>query len=189
MSRAFRIRVHQRLDRTLRAEDSVSTRLEILEVLPPEQMAGLLAAELKAGGYRREGNVLTRKQDGVVITVDPTTAEVTVRAEACEDVQLEDDHEGRAYDDVGPSGKAVRENLQRELQGKLEKKAQSQEAALQEQLTDRLEGQLIDLGRELDGAVNRATAEALKIKAAQLGQIKEITEDKAAGSLTIVVEV
>ena len=33
------------------------------------------------------------------------------------------------------------------------------------------------------------TAEALKIKAAQMGQIKEITEDPQSGSLTIVVEV
>jgi hypothetical protein len=37
--------------------------------------------------------------------------------------------------------------------------------------------------------VNRVTAEALKRKAASLGQIKEMTEDPQAGSLTIVVEV
>ena len=37
--------------------------------------------------------------------------------------------------------------------------------------------------------MNRVTAEALKIKAAPMGQIKEITEDEEAGSLTIVVEV
>ena len=36
---------------------------------------------------------------------------------------------------------------------------------------------------------NKVTADALKVKAAQLGQIKEMTEDPQAGSLTIVVEV
>ena len=56
-------------------------------------------------------------------------------------------------------------------------------------MTDQLEAQLGDLRQELDQAVNRVTAEALKRKAAQLGQIKEITEDPQAGSLTIVVEV
>jgi hypothetical protein len=189
MSRAYRIKVRESLDRTIRAEDSVSTHLEILEVLPPEQMAGLLAAELEAAGYRREGDVLVRKQDGVVITVNPATGEVTVRCDACEAVRVEDEKEGRAYDDIGPSGKAVREQLQRTLQGELEKQVQATEAALQGRVTDQLEGQLIDLSRELDGAVNRATAEALKIKAAQIGRIKEISEDKEAGSLTIVVEV
>ena len=38
-------------------------------------------------------------------------------------------------------------------------------------------------------AVNRITAEALKKKAASLGQIKEMTEDPQSGSLTITVEV
>ena len=86
MSRAYRIRVRESLRRVIRAHDRVSTQLELLEVLPPEQMAQLL----------RE---------------------------------------------------------------------------------------------ELDQAVNRITAEALKQKAAQIGQIKELTEDPQSGSLTIVLEV
>ena len=53
----------------------------------------------------------------------------------------------------------------------------------------RREAQLGDIRAELDRAVNRATAEALKQKAAQIGQIKQITDDEEAGSLTIVVEV
>jgi hypothetical protein len=48
---------------------------------------------------------------------------------------------------------------------------------------------LAGLRQELDEAVNRATGEALKQKAGQLGQIKEMTEDPQTGSLTIVVEV
>jgi hypothetical protein len=189
MSRAYRIKVRQSLDRTLRAEDSVSTRLEILEVLPADQMAGLLAAELEAAGYQREGDALERKQDGVVIRVNPATGEVVVRAEACEEIRLEGQRESVAYDEEGESAKAVREHIQRDLQSELDKKAKAQEAVLQQGVTDQLEGRLIDLSRELDGAVNRATAEALKIRAGQLGQIKEISEDRDAGCLTIVVEV
>ena len=56
-------------------------------------------------------------------------------------------------------------------------------------MTDRLEAQLGDIRKELHQAVNRVTAEALKQKAAQLGQIKEVTEDPQSGSLTIKVEV
>jgi hypothetical protein len=189
MSRCYRIKVRESVDKTLRAEDSVSTRLEILEVLPSEQMGQLLAAELEALGYERKGNVLVRKHEGVTIAVDPSTGEVTVRAEACEDIQVEAEKEGVAYDELGPTSEAVRKKLREELQSHLDKEASAKAASLQVGVTDRLEGQLIDLGQELDGAVNRATAEALKIKAAQLGQIKEISEDKEAGTLTIVVEV
>jgi hypothetical protein len=189
MSRAYRIKVRQSIDRTLRAEDSVSTHLEMLDILPAEQMAELLAAELESAGYERAGEVLSRRQDGVVISVNPRTAEVTVRAESCEELHVKAEREGRAYDEIGPSCQAVQEDLRRQLQSQLQREANAKEAALQSDLTDRLEGQLIDLSRELDGAVNRATAEALKIKAGQLGQIKEITEDKESGSLTIVLEV
>jgi hypothetical protein len=52
-----------------------------------------------------------------------------------------------------------------------------------------LEGHLSDLQKELNEAVNRVTAEALKQKAAQIGQIKEVTEDPQSGSLTIKLEV
>ena len=41
MSRAYRIRVSESLNRTIRAEDSVCAQLEMLEVLPPEQMAAI----------------------------------------------------------------------------------------------------------------------------------------------------
>jgi hypothetical protein len=189
MSRSYHIKVRKSLERTLRAEDSVSTTLEILNILPADQMAGLLAAELEAEGYKRDGDMLVRKLDDVNIAVNPATGEVTIRTEACADVRLEAEATGRAFDDIGPGEKVVRDQLQRDLQSDLAKKAQREQADLQVKVTDQLEGKLIDLSRELDGAVNRATAEALKIKAAQIGRIKEISEDKQAGSLTIVLEV
>jgi hypothetical protein len=37
--------------------------------------------------------------------------------------------------------------------------------------------------------MNRVTAEALKQRAAQIGRIRQITEDPEQGSMTIVLEV
>ncbi len=101
----------------------------------------------------------------------------------------------RARGTAGPTTRpastpsACKAALREELQRDLEKQAAEKETGLQTQVTDRLEAQLGGLRQELDEAVNRVTAEALKRKAAQLGRIKEITEDPQAGSLTIVVEV
>ena len=189
MSRAYRISVKETLRRVIRANDRVSTQLEILEVLPEEQMAELLARELEGRGYERKDGNLVKEQDGMVITVDPRTGTVTVSAESAREVEIEGSREGRAWDDAGPSARQVREQVRQELVRDLEKQAERRTADLQNEVTDRLEKQLGDIRRDLDQAVNRVTAEALKQKAAQLGQIKEMTEDPQTGSLTIVVEV
>jgi hypothetical protein len=189
MSRSYRISVRECVNRVIKAEDKVSTQLEILEILPPEVMGRMLADELERRGYRREGDELVKEEDGVVISIDSRTGEVTVSAEAAESTKVEGEMHGRAYDDVGPHASQVRENLRQELQKSLEKKVQDKTGALQSKVTDQLEGKLGDLKSELDQVVNKVTAEALKEKARSMGQIKQMTEDETTGSLTIVVEV
>jgi hypothetical protein len=189
MSRAYRISVRESLRRVLRAHDRVSTQLELLEILSPEEMAELLSLELEKGGFERKDGELVREQDGVKVSVDPKSGTVTVSAESSQDVELQSAREGTAWDDAGPSAKSVREGLTKQLQQELEKQADKKTSELQSQVTDRLEKQLGDLRQELDQAVNRVTAEALKEKARRMGQIKEMTEDPQTGSLTIVVEV
>ncbi len=115
MSRAYRVSVRETRNRIIRAEDHVSTRLEILEVLPPEQMAGLLADELERRGFQRDGTRLTRKQNGVTVTVETATATVTVSAEASEEATIQAERSDRAYDDLGPHAKVVHENLKKQL--------------------------------------------------------------------------
>lgn len=189
MSRAYRIRVRESLKRILRARDHVSTQLEILEILPPEQMAALLGAELERRGFHRQGAQLVRQQNGVSVSVDAATGTVTVQADVSQEVKVQGEREGQAYTDVGPAAEQVKDLLRKELLNELERQADLQEAKLQTQATDKLEAQLGDLRKELDQSVNRVTAEALKQKAAQIGQIKEMTEDPQSGSLTIVLEV
>jgi len=189
MSRSYRVSVRECVNRVIKAEDRISTQLEILEILPPEQMAGLLADELEKGGYRREGNLLVKEEDGVVVSIDAESGEVTVSSQASEATKVEGERHGRAYDDIGPHASQVRDNLRQELQRDIEKKVEDKTSQLQSKVTDQLEGKLGDLRSDLDKVVNRVTAEALKRKAASLGQIKEMTEDPQSGSLTIVVEV
>jgi hypothetical protein len=190
MSRAYRIRVSETLKRVLHAKDGVSTQLEILELLPPEQMAQLLAEELERRGYQREGDVLVKElEGGIVVRVDPKTGLVTVQAEACDEVELKETREGRTWQEGRAPQQRAEESLREQVRQDLDRKADEKEQKLQGEVTDRLEKVLGELRQELDQAVNKVTAEALKIKAAQIGQIKEVSEDPQSGSLTIVVEV
>ena len=189
MSRAYRISVSETLHRVIRAEDHVRCQLEVLEILPADQMADLLAQQLIEQGYERDGNTATRTEGDLTITVDLESGQVTVKAESSEEVDLRGSKKGVAYDDEGPGRKQAEKNLRQELIGDLEKDAERETERLQKQMTDQLEAELTDLRATLDQAVNRATAEALKQKAARIGQIKEMTDDPQTGSLTIVVEV
>lgn len=178
------------MTREIRAEDSITTHIELLEVLPPERMAELLASELERRGFERQDDgTLVRKGDGISVTVDPCNGEVTVAAETEQTVQLEGTREGFGYDDIGPSNRTIRERLSNEVKSDLEKRAEQSAARLQSEATQKLEKKLAELQPELTSVVNRVTAEALKEKAAQLGEIKEIHEDQQSGSLTIKVEV
>jgi hypothetical protein len=190
MSRAYRITVRESLHRVIRASDHVSTQLELLEVLPADQMAQLLAEELKRRGFQRRGKTLSRQDRGIMIQIDPESATVTVRADAQDRVELDAVRNAIVDRDLGSAltrntKEAVRQSLRQDLEANLARR----EAEIQQQVTEKLEGSLADLRQELDQVVNRVTAEALKKKAAQIGQIKEMTEDPEGGTLTIVLEV
>lgn len=190
MSRSYRVSVRESVNRVITAEDSVCTELEIIEVLPPERMAELLANELKGRGFERNGDLMTRKEkNGISVEVNVKTSEITVRVTGSEKTTLEGEKTGRAWDDVGPHANQVQEELRKQLQKELDLKAQGKTQELQSKITDKLEGHLNDLRQELDQVANRVTAEALKEKARSMGQIKEMSEDQQTGELTIVVEV
>ena len=190
MSRAYKIKVTEQARHVLRASDRVSTHLELLEILPAERMAALLADELQARGFVVQGeNLVRNEKDGIVIEVDPCSATVTVRIEGEKEVTVEGEREAWSATAPGKAQEPEKENLRKQVLQDLQRQATARQAELQKRLTDRLEGQLADVRKELDSAVNRVTGQALKEKAAQIGQIKELTEDAQTGSLTIVLEV
>ena len=190
MSRAYRIRVSESLRRVIRARDHVSTQLELLEILPAEEMAGLLTEALVAEGFEETKKGLVRSDGGVTVRIDARSGTVTVESEASERVELKSERRmwgdaDRARDDR----KSVEQRLREELQEELQQDAKRKEEALQQAVTERLERRLADVQGSLGRVVNRVTAEALKRRAAQLGEIKQLTEDPESGSMTIVLEV
>ena len=188
MSRAYLVRVEENLKQVMRAEDYVSCQLEMLELLPCEQMAELLAAELAKLGFDIQDETATRHDKDVTVTVDLPSATVVVQSASDKAVKLKSTKLTRVEENRKQAAVAEA-NLRVEAKKELEEKRLQAQSLLQREVTDRLEARLGDLRKELESAANRATAEALKTRAAQLGEIKSISEDPAAGSLTIVVEV
>ena len=190
MSRAYRITVKESVTREIKAGDEISTQLELLEILPPEAMGQLLREELKGRGFaENDDGTLSRTDGNITVTVDPCNGEVTVKAEAKEDVTVEGTKDASAWEDAGPTRQAVSDKAREQLRKDLDKKIDREQERLQTQATDELEKHLHDLQPEIGEVVNKVTREALKQKAAQMGTIKEISEDDQSGSMTIKVEV
>ena len=190
MSRAYRITVKESETRTVKGADEICTRLELLEVLPPERMAEILKGELQGAGFEEiEDGSLQRKDGKLTVTVDPCSGEVTVSSEASEEVKLEARRDVTGYDDIGPNAGTSSERTREQLRKEIDKKAEREAERLQGQATEALEAHLDELQPELGKIVNKVTREALKEKARQLGSVTEIHEDAESGNLTIRVEV
>lgn len=188
MSRAYRIRISESLRRHIQVDDGIQSRLEILEILPPEATAALLERELEAAGFeqREDGQWVRVDEDGVEVRVDAQTATVTVSVRADAELNLERE---RIITAVAEDDPASRQRGQAQLRRELEGEVAQQEKELQAQVTETLEGKLGDLRQELDRISNRVTAEALKQKAASMGEVQEVSEDPESGSLTIRVKI
>jgi pyruvate formate-lyase activating enzyme-like uncharacterized protein len=190
MSRAYRITVKESDTRTLKAGDEICTQLEILEILPPEEMAGLLKDELKKRGFKEQADGVMVREDGdLAVTVDPCSGEVTVKSQTQETVSQEAKRDATGFNDIGPNESSLRDRVKDQLKQDLEKKFEQEQSRLQNEATEKLEKHLNELQPEISEVVNQVTRDALKQKAQQMGTVKEISENAETGDLTIKVEV
>ena len=192
MSRAYRISVSESVKKHIRVSDGIKTQLELLSVLGAEAMSGLLAADLSTRGFELRGQHMVRDdEDGVQIAIGVSgddAGHVTVRLARNRAVDIEVERSRQVYiDEV--DAEAERAALKEQVDRTIDRRARAAEQKLSAEVTSVLEHKLRDLRAELDTIANRVTAEALKVRAGQLGEIREIAEDPETGSLTIKVRV
>lgn len=187
MSRIYRVKLSETSRRTIRVEDGVRTHLQILDVLPRPQIAGLLREALKEKGFAEEegGDLLRVDADGVEVRVDCEAGQVDVRLARDQAVERSTTQEVALDTDWGEAGK---ERAREQLRRKLDSEIDAEEEKLRSEVTRKLEGKIADLRVELDTITNRVVADALKIRAGQLGQIIEVDDRLEEGSVTIKVK-
>jgi len=196
MSRAYRITIAESVRRHIVVRDGVATRLEILPVLAPAALGDLLAAELSRRGFARVdqggegGSVMVRSNgDGVTIEIavaGDSAGTVTARIARDQPVEFAVSGSAETYEERAQADEAqLRRQLARDIDGRVAAARQR----LAAQATGVLEGTLRDVAHELDEIGNQVTIQALKIRAGQLGEVREICEDPTTGSVTIKVRV
>jgi len=186
MSRVYRIRVAESLRQHIRVKDGFQVQLALLGILSPEQMRELLAAELEGLGFVRDGKKMHRTDEGIELEVDLVANTVKARVESSQEVNLTVEKTKGIKEERLAQGRA---KLQAAVNMELKKGVDAVQNKLTQKVTTRLEQKLRDLRKELDTATNRAIAAALKIKAGQMGQIQESSENPETGEITIKVQV
>lgn len=188
MSLAYRLKIRESETRVLEAKDGISTRLELLEVLPAERMAELLRQTLQQRGFVEQANgTLQRRQGKGVITIDPNDGTVTVTVQEEQEVKHKAEKSVPVYTGTSPT-KVLKEE-RKLLREQLSQQFAETQKELQVDVANQCEKILQEIQAELDAVVNQVMREAIKIKARQMGEIREIQEDATTGELTIKLEV
>jgi hypothetical protein len=186
MSRVYRVRVSETVERVIHVEDGVCTSLELLPILARERMQELLAHQLRERGFKVEGDTATRKEDdGVLIEVDLGSGQVKVQVEQSADIKRDAERTVLVEEE---SAERRRVRLQKELRESLEDEVEQEQEKLRQAATETLEAKLRELKGEFDRVLNRTTAEALKQRAGEIGEIEELSENQESGELTIKVK-
>ena len=193
MSRIYRIRVSETLERVDHLEDGVALQLELLDILPRREMAGRLADALAQRGFSRvdgEPNVLElQPEEGVTIRVDAESGRVEARVSGTATISLKREKSNSVDVDTKSDIQRGEERLRKQLKAQLEQEATEHSDSVRQELTKKLEEHIAEVRPVLDRAVNEVTAGALKTRAAQLGEVESIEEDADSGSLVIRVKV
>lgn len=181
MSRGYRIRmgmpgwrpvVSHDATKQVEATDAIEMDVGMLEILPEGAMAGLLRGELAAIGWSEgQDGSMTRSFGEVEVTLAPDGRTVTAQAKSSRKLTV------RGIDEAQAAAKLARasEKAEREV---------AQEA------TRQLGAHEAEIRGELQAALQKVYVEALRRKAASMGQIESVHEGRGAdGELELTIKV
>lgn len=184
MSRAYRIRISESVSKVIHVHDGLSAPVDLLPILPKEQMLHLLGAELEKVGWTSSEGKVTKDFGGVTAEVDLMTGQISLRIEREETATETAVVVRQGYDDVGPA--TTEASVREEAVQKAERLLALAKTQAQANITALLEAALPEVKAEIDAAANKICVTALKVKASQLGEIEEISESE--NGLAIIVK-
>jgi hypothetical protein len=186
MSRAYRIRISERVTRLVKVNDGLSTKVTMLPLLSKPRMTAHLAQALIQAGFTLDGEgegkgTTARRNDGegMAITITLDTGEVSITIESQREVSAQ----GSVLS--GRSESATR-RAQEKAKAAAEAVIDRSRKAIEAEATERLLRQGQDFQQELEMMIHKATGEALKERARELGTIESMVEGKD-GSMTLRV--
>ena len=173
----------------MHVEDGVQTKLELLAILPRDELGEILASELEKEGFSRDGQHMERTdEEGVRVRVDLETGAVTVDASEERELNLEAERSGVVWEELLEQARAA---MTEEANQELVQQADIEERALREgsSIASWSAGWRVQKKTSTRPLIAPPPKGPLNAEFAQLGEIQEIHEDAESGGLTIRVKV
>ncbi len=171
MSRGYRVRVAAPLFREnaeINVNDEVQLPVEMLPILEPEEMNALMEALLKQMGW---------KQDKEGVFVEREGGRVRWR-EGNLEIKLEDSQTIQ-----------VQSGVQAEARRLLVKREEQSEKALKRRLSEKLIRLEAELQEEVDLVLAEVYRQALRRRAAQMGEILSVEESQGEDGMELTIRV
>ncbi|MEW5743568.1 MAG: hypothetical protein AB1938_31945 [Myxococcota bacterium] len=183
-------------DATVDEHDHLEVEVRLLPVLGEERLGEVLREELEARGWvRRADGALTKDFGEATATLEAESSTVRLEVRGSRDVSVAAEARGRVRtrDDA-----ATREATEADIEAAAAAKADGKlavaaEGARREVVRENIEKLLEvqdDLRADVDAATSATTRRALKERAAQLGAIESVSEQRGDdGSLEVTIRV
>ena len=192
MSKTYRCRVQRDVRVVSRVADEVKYKVNLLDILDPEEMEAEYRQALRAMGAREEeGGGMVLDLDGVRVCVDPGEKTATAGVNEEEEISISVNRDVRVFQWEDSEEKARQEAEKRtdaEITNEMAKKKKHHE----QDVRDRLEGADRIIREKLREAANEAHKSALRKKADRMGRImsnKDETLENGDKRLTLEIEI
>lgn len=171
MSRAYQV-TWVRVASTVTSSDSLAMKLSLLGILPEGEMAALLRDELAREGWTRQADgTMSGAVQGLDATLDAAATTVTVRASAEKDVKAQGTSDADAHKALSEAAVRARDELLADMGRRL--------SAVEP-----------DLRATVGEAIQRVYVEALRRKAASMGEVESERQTRSAdGEYEVTIKV
>ena len=144
----------------------------------------MLEEELVKRGFSVEGGIATRTDEqGVTIRIDIDKRKVHVGKREEKDVEV------TLTRSIASNQKEADEGMRDRVRAEAADAIDGQKERERRTFTEQIEKKLGDVRGELDEIVVAVTQQALRRRAAQIGEIQSVEQDESTGSMTIRVRV
>ncbi len=198
MSYPYRVVVTKAVEECVDANDRVVTKVTLTPILPKEAMKEVLVQVLKKKGWkeREDGKLEKKGPDGEDQVFDPDALELTTEVKEQEAIRKEKTVEvmGDAWhkQDIEAEKDRLRAKAAADLEKRLavtDDERSSKKQELEKKVADKIAKGESSRKKELNEALLDVYAEALKKKAASLGSITSVKEERKQSEYELTIKV